>query len=85
MSKVTKQLDDARLALEAAKDKLAEVQKGELDSISTPAAFEAWRRERDAAIAEVERSLLVSTIGREMSAARGRRGTDRQAHQRNQP
>ena len=63
MSKTTKQLEEARNALETAQMKLAEVQKGELASISTLVAFEAWRRERDAALAEVERqSLLVSTL-----------------------
>ncbi|MEH2589870.1 hypothetical protein [Bradyrhizobium sp. AZCC 1721] len=68
MNKITKQLDDARVALEAAKAKLADVQKGELASISTPAAFEAWRRERDAAFAE-EASLRNQVIPIQVAGA----------------
>jgi hypothetical protein len=64
---VKQQLDSARADLAAAQATLNAVLERELASTDTAASFDAWRRERDSAVSEVER--LSKRIERLESAA----------------
>ncbi|KGT80362.1 hypothetical protein MA20_07065 [Bradyrhizobium japonicum] len=93
MSKKTakQQLHGARADLAAAEANLRVVPESKLGATDTPTSFDAWRRERDSAVLEVERlsklierleaAMIEDTLREQQAALRKRTDAQQQANE----